>query len=394
MIELGNLNNIKSIIQKKNIWIYGIGRKGKRVLCALNSMGITASGILVSSMSGNIDCYMGIAVNEISAVRLDETDFVLVAIDGGGQNDVVRILEKKGINYVIWTKELLCEIWKPRGYGFLDQSKNFSKLCVVLCGYKNYLWNNVFKRLENYIPLDVDVCLCSAGRYVKSLSDIAKRNGWSYLYIKQNSVSMIQNLCIALHANAEWVYKMDEDMFVTKNTFENLMDTVGEIKCTKKYELGIISPMIPLNANCYRMLLEKYNVLELYERKFGSAVLGGNPNLEIEKNPDAAKFMWSKVMPHLDVIAKDIDNEEGYHICGTRLSIGFVLFNRSLWEDMQGFVVYGNMDLGIDEEDVNSFCINQSRVMAIAKNAIVGHFGFGKQTDEMKDFYKRYQDRF
>lgn len=172
------------------------------------------------------------------------------------------------------------------------------------------------------------------------------------------------------------------------------MAVVVEIKKSKKYELGVISPMIPLNANCYRMLLEKYGVLELYEKKFGSAVLGGNPHREIEKNPDVAKFMWCETMPHLDVIAADVVNEEGYIICGTRLSIGFILFNRSLWEDMQGFVVYGNMDLGIDEEDVNSFCINQSRVMAIAKNAIVGHFGFGKQTDEMKKFYNLYQERF
>lgn len=61
---------------------------------------------------------------------------------------------------------------------------------------------------------------------------------------------------------------------------------------------------------------------------------------------------------------------------------------------MQGFIVYGNMDLGVDEEDINAYCINNSKIMAISMNSVAGHFGFGKQTNEMKKFYIENPEQF
>jgi hypothetical protein len=99
-------------------------------------------------------------------------------------------------------------------------------------------------------------------------------------------------------------------------------------------------------------------------------------------------------MPKLDIIANDFSKENDYRIVSTRLSIGFVLFQRELWERMQGFLVFGNMDLGVDEEDLMAFCINDSKVISIAMNSVVGHFGFGNQTKAMKEYYKENKEIF
>lgn len=397
-IEDGKLEKIYNMLHerllKKRIWVYGIGRKGKRVMQMLNSLNICIAGILVSSRNENIDAYMGVSVSECLSVKLDENDLVIVAINGEAQNEVVDVLKMRHVKYLIWNSDVLCNLWREREYEFHNRSMGRHKLCIVLCGYKEYLWKNVFERLKNNLPGDVEVCLCSAGKYLDSLDIIAKDNNWSYLCTKNNSVSMVQNLCISLHPNAEWIYKMDEDIFVTKYSFENLVNTAYEIFRSDMYELGLVSPLITLNANCYRILLEKYGVLNKFENRFGKAMLGGNPDRVIEKEPEAVKFMWGNDMPHLDIIAEDIRNERGYEICSTRLSIGFILFRRELWEDMQGFIVYGNMDLGIDEEDINAFCINNSRIIAISKNAVAGHFAFGKQTESMKAFYSTHGERF
>lgn len=380
--------SVNEMIHSKRVWIYGIGVIGKRICQIFDYFGINIEGILVSSMRGNIDCYMGIPVRKFLASEFESDDLIIVTAIGEAQEEIVKNISLYNVNYIVWTPDLLCSLWKDCIYTFENRIKGEKKMCLVLSGYKNYLWNNVFKRLKEHVPDDVEICLCSAGKYVDELSEIAQKNDWSYLCTEINSVSLIQNICVSLYKDAKWIFKMDEDMFVTKGTFENLIRTANEIKDSDIYELGLCSPLIPVNAIGYRYILERYKCLQAFEDKFGKALLGGSPRREIEKNPEAAKFMWGyQGIPQLDQLAADMQKESGYQICNTRLSIGFILFPREMWERMQGFIVYGNMDLGVDEEDINAYCINNSKIMAISRNSVAGHFGFGKQTHEMRKFY-------
>lgn len=387
--------SIEEMIHQKRIWIYGIGVIGKRVCQIFKYFKINIEGIFVSSLRENIDCFMGIPVREFPSLEFRNDDLIIVTVTSKAQEEIIKNISLNNVNYIIWTPHLLRSLWKGCRYTFENRIKGKKKLCFVLSGYKNYLWNNVFKRLKENAPDDVEICLCSAGKYVDELSVIAQKNNWSYLYTDINSVSLIQNICISLYKDAEWIFKMDEDMFITSGIFKNLIKTANEIKNSDIYEFGLCSPLIPVNAIGYRFVLEKYKSLQIFENKFGKALLGGCPQREIEKNPEAAKFMWShEGIPQLDQMAKDMQNEKEYQICNTRLSIGFILFHRELWEKMQGFIVYGNMDLGVDEEDINAYCINNSKIMAISMNSVAGHFGFGKQTNEMKKFYIENPEQF
>ena len=381
---------LSQIKQSKRVWLYGLGTFGKRVCSLFEYFKIEINGILVSSKSGNLDSYNGIIVKEFNSSEFDENDLIIVTAIGAARNEISANLTKEKMNFLEWNNKLLAELWKRSRYIFESRISGKDKVCIVLSGYKEYLWKDVFKRLQENLPDDVDVCLCSAGKYVDKLSKIAEKNNWSYLSTDINSVSLIQNICISLYTDADWIYKMDEDMFVTDNMFSNMLGVAEEIINSDTYEFGLCSPIIPVNAIGYRYILKKYNKLEDYVNKFGHAIVGGCSQREIEKNPDTAKYMWGKGgLPHIDVMAKDASSDYRYEICNTRLSVGLILFQRELWEEMQGFIVYGNMDLGMDEEDINAYCINNSRVMAIAMNSIAGHFGFGQQTKEMKKYYSK-----
>lgn len=379
----------------KRIWIYGIGVIGKRLCQIFDCLKLQVEGIVVSSSKDNIDCFLGIPIYEFNESMFNEDDLVVITVEGNAGIEIEKKLMQYNIQNISMNSDLLNSLWKKYEYHFDDRTKGKEKLCLVLAGYKDYLWENVFKRLKEYAPNDVEICLCSAGKCVDRLKELAKEYNWSYLYTETNSVSLIQNISISLHPSCKWIYKMDEDMFVTKGVFENLLMISEDIIKSGMYDFGVCSPIIPVNAIGYRLILEKYNLLDSFEQQFGKALIGGSPKREIEKNPEAAKFMWSNYqIPQIDQLAIEIQEQNKYIACSNRLSIGFVLFQRELWENLQGFLVYGNRDLGIDEEDIISFCVNNSKIMAIALNSVVGHFAFGKQTQEMIQFYLENRERF
>ena len=94
-------------------------------------------------------------------------------------------------------------------YTFINRKKDSEKLCIILAGYKQFLWEDVFGRIEKYVPKDIDVCIVSSGLYSEELAKIAEKNDWSYLSVKQNKVSLAQNIAINLFEKATMIYKLD-----------------------------------------------------------------------------------------------------------------------------------------------------------------------------------------
>lgn len=133
-------------------------------------------------------------------------------------------------------------------YQFENRMKNKDKVCFILAGYKEFLWDIVFKRIKFFLQEDVEVCILSSGKYSQKLSDIAKQNDWSYLSTKRNNVSLIQNVAINLYTKAEYIYKLDEDIFITKGYFETMMKTLQDCEKNGEYRVGFVAPTIPING--------------------------------------------------------------------------------------------------------------------------------------------------
>lgn len=313
------------------------------------------------------------------------------------KNSFKEILRQKLINLAkktIFTAKDMTSF--TRRYKFEDRSKNSDTLCIILAGYKENLWDIVFDRIDKFSDEKMDICIVSSGLYSEKLSQIAKEKNWSYVSTKQNSVGLIQNMALKLFPEAKWIYKLDEDIFVTENFFKVLKDTYDKVQDNGDYNVGFVAPVIPINSFGYYLLLKKLNLEDYFEENFEKIKVGAMGNM-IELDGEVAKFMWGKdnYIPHIDDLNKEFNNLPfSYSASTVRVNIGAILYHRSLWEAMHYFRVDITIGMGVDEEQICAYCINRHLGMIIAENSCVGHFSFSKQTDAMNDFFYENPNRF
>jgi len=283
-----------------------------------------------------------------------------------------------------------------RRYKFEDRSNNSDTLCMILSGYKEFTWDIIFDRIKRFSNDDMDICIVSSGLYSERLSEIAKANNWSYLSTKHNSVTLVQNTTLKLFPNAKNIYKLDEDIFVTKNFFKTLKETYDEVQENGDYNVGFVAPILPINGYAHIRLLEKLDLKDYYEEHFEKVKFSAEDRM-ITIDPEAAKFMWGEggKMPHIDDLDKILHEMPfSYSASTVRFSIGAIFYHRELWEDMNYFKVDISKGMGIDETQVCCHCIDKSRGMIIAENTCVGHLSFRLQNDEMKEYFKENPERF
>lgn len=280
---------------------------------------------------------------------------------------------------------------------YFDRSRGAEYLCIVLAGYKEFSYQAVFGRLDRFAKSDMDICIVSSGKFSEKLNDMCKKRHWSYLSTKQNNVGLVQNIAISKHPNARYIFKLDEDVFITKDYFDNMLKAYhhAEQGC---YNVGVIAPMLNINGYSSAKLLDKLNLVATYESRFGKFKYATGPLTQIESNPEFAKFMWGDTgdVPSIDELNtrfSQLDLCE--RPCPYRFSIGAIMFERDLWEDMGFFSVSRNSTgMGADEEQLDTYCYIQSRPLMVSENIVVGHLSFGKQNEEMKRYYLEHTDKF
>lgn len=265
-------------------------------------------------------------------------------------------------------------------YIFEDRRKNSSKMLYVLAGYKPYLWKDVFYRLKAFAPKDIDICVVSAGKYVDRLSAICGKNGWSYLSTTRNNICVISNIVLKLYVQAELVFKMDEDMYLTAGCFEKLEKTLYAIE-EDGYKVGVVGPVVPLNSYCLYTFVEEHKMLDEYRKNFGEIYHGSGiiNSGSFYSDSGVDSFIWN-MTGNIDALSKEYDlKKSSYELCAVRYMIGFILYRKELWKNMHGFKVTlgkGSGEEG-DEGQLISYCALNGRVFACVKNCLVGHFSFG-----------------
>lgn len=281
-------------------------------------------------------------------------------------------------------------------YTFKDRSKGQNKMAMVLAGYKEYLYEPVFRRFKQNLTPDIDVCIITSGKFVPEIDAMCEKEGWSYLSTKENHVSLVQNVAILLHPNAQYIYKMDEDIFLCSDFFDRLMKAYEHAK-EGQYYPGVMAPLININGYGYVRLLEKLGLTETYTKMFGKPMYAGGPENIIETSAEVARFFWGEggYFPSIDEIDRKLAEEPlEERPCPVRFSIGAILFERSLWERMHYFSVRlkHRVELGLDEEDLCAFCINSSLPIMVSENLVVGHFSFGPQNAAMREYFDSHKD--
>lgn len=284
-------------------------------------------------------------------------------------------------------------------YTFEDRKKDSKNLCIILAGYKEYLYEDVFERLKKFVPKqDMDICILSSGKYDAKLSNIAKENDWSYLGVNRNNVSLTQNIAINLHPKAEKIFKLDEDMFITENFFTQCLETLEKVEKEGEYKIGFVAPSIPINGYSYIDVLKMTNLLEDFEKRFGRAYRGSGPKTKILESSEVAKYMWgenNEPLKNIDAISKMLSKREfSYSVSPIIFSIGAILFTREVWEEMGRFKVTKGTSMGADEAQICHHCMSTNKAIIVSENTLVGHFSYGPQTKEMIEYYNKNREIF
>ena len=329
-------------------------------------------------------------------------EVVVTALENPARSEITKQLEENEISYSFYTAQQF-KIQKDNfagEYAWMNCSRKSEKLLLVLAGYKSYLWNSVFGRLRKFVPRDFDICILTAGYKNTELAERCEKEGWSYLYSKENKPALVMNCAVKEHPNAKWIFKMDEDIFVTDGVFETLKKTYQQVEESGRYTVGFVAPLVPVNGYGHVRLLELFDAVDLWEKRFGALKYSDcfYHHRTIWKEPEAACFMWGEDNPKmgsLDQMQTILQKKAlQYSVCPIRYSIGFILFRRENWIKMETFPVLEYRNMGADEEWLCQFCMMQARAMVIAENAVVGHLSYGAQNQVMEQFYYRHREKF
>lgn len=289
----------------------------------------------------------------------------------------LKLISRNMDKYRMYTKK----------YYFDNRMKKRENLLIIVAGYQDYLWDIVFKRIKKFTNNDIDICVVVPGKNIAELSEICKKNDWSYLSIRENKLALAQNMAIKLHTSAKWIYKLDEDIFIGDSYFEELKNTYIKAEKDGIYRVGVVSPTLNVNGACYRSVLEKMGKMDAYKAEFSSARVTCDDD-PIYLDGRAACFMWNITLPIDKTIDLFLRENEGYWPVPIRLSIGAFLIKREVWEKMKGFRVAASGQLAWEEICLCDFCVNKSYTVLVSNKVFAGHFGFGRQKETVKKLFE------
>lgn len=270
-------------------------------------------------------------------------------------------------------------------FRFDDRRRRSDTLVLVLAGFKDYLWPYSLERVARFAPAGADVCVASAGVRSEALSAIAARHGWSYISTESRRVATAQNIAIREHPDAEWIYKVDEDVLATERCFEHLFEGYRRVLDDGEYEPGFVAPILNVNGYAYVPFLQALGLLDSFAREFGGA-RRAHTGVPIHDDGHAAAWVWRHSVPLDEVASVFSQRRFEYSTVPLRFNTGFILLRRSLWSDMGGFRAALNPPgMGLDEADLCRECVALSRVMVVAHNTCAGHYSFGRQEAVMRE---------
>ena len=282
-------------------------------------------------------------------------------------------------------------------YRFDNNSKNSDSLIIIVAGYQEYLWDKVFTRIKKYAPSSFDVCMVVPGQknsaVIDKLSAICKENNWSFLLTAENKLALAQNKAIELHPNAENIFKLDEDIFISENYFEELKNVYDSASLNEKTPVGFVSPTLNVNGATYYKLLDFKNATEEYIQRFGN-IVSACAYIPVWGDGEAAKFIWEQSLPFDPTAKAFYAANAGYFVCPHKISIGAIFFKRSFWKTIGGFGVAGERVLGHEETLLCNFCMDNSYLIIVSNKILAGHFAFGPQKKVMMEYYNENSELF
>lgn len=339
--------------------------------------------------------YQNIPVIQANELReLDQSSFIVLFAVLYSEA-VKRQLEAYGVREIYnlrnLSEETLTQSCKLP-YHFINRSRGKKFLCYILAGYEPVLWENTLARIKAFQSEVVDYCLVSSGKYDKALDELAEKNQWSYLYTMENQVCFIQNQVIACHPQAEYMIKMDEDIFIGKHFFQQMIQEFLRIEKEGDYRIGFAVPVIPLNCSGYVPYLKAIGMKEEFERQFGRAYKSRFS--AIQSVDKTAEFLWD-TMDSFDEMAGRFLQRDGFSVCDCYFNIGCIMYTRKRWLMMGKWPEKaGESGMGMDEAYIYQDNVEKDLSVYEIHSVLAGHLAFGHQKQQMIEYFQNNREKF
>ena len=268
-------------------------------------------------------------------------------------------------------------------HAFTDRSRGADGLVMVVAGHKPHLWGHTLPRLERFAGPELDVCIVCPGVRPPELEALAERAGWSFLATEENALALAQNLAVAHHPRARWLHKVDEDIVIGERYFERMLEGYRRVKEDGRHLPGFCAPLLNVNGFSYRLFLEALGLEAAYLERFGELRQAAE-GIRAHHDGEAARWLWERSVPFDAVAGRIAARPSGYSAVPHRFSIGAILLERALWEEIGGFLVVPRGGLGHEEEHLCKECLGRSRPAIVLHDVFAGHVSFGPQDDVMR----------
>lgn len=281
-----------------------------------------------------------------------------------------------------------------KDFEFVNRQSGHRYLLIVLAGYQPYYFDAVFERVrkcELQFKDGIDVCICGSNCPQESknlLNSLCQKNSWSFLFFRKNRITQIQNTAIMLHQQAEWIFKMDEDIILCDDYFTKMKDAYVRAEEELPYTVGFLGPVLNINAFGTQVFLKRINKWDEFQKLYGPFKVGGminTPMDSIHNDREWAEYIWRCSIP-FDRVASEIARSKEIVVCPIRFSIGAILIKREFFEYNGWLPVARKGGLGSDEKYLCDTCIEGMYGIAVATGIFVGHLGFGPQKEICHQF--------
>lgn len=195
-----------------------------------------------------------------------------------------------------------------------------------------------------------------------------------------------------LHPAAEYIFKMDEDMFIGAGFFERMITEYQRIEAEGEYRIGFAVPVIPLNCCGYVSYLKLTGQKKVYEQRFGRAYRSGFS--AVFNVIETAEFLWD-TMSTFDAMAQRFLQNDGYQILNSYFNIGCIMFSRNRWLMMGKWPEKpGESGMGTDEGYIYQNNVENDLSIYEIQSALAGHLAFGHQKKRMLKYYQEHPEKF
>ncbi len=300
----------------------------------------------------------------------------------------------------------------------VDRSNGRDVGLVLLTGLYPATWDVVFRRVYEYAD-GVDVVVLNAGGFNRERAmELAKEYGFSYVEGYPNNYTALQNYYL-MNTSAKIIIKMDDDVFLTKYTIGNLLETYRKLR-EEGYDVGFVAPVLNVNNVTYYHFLKTLGLVEEYERLFEKPIYIRNwTKQRVWYDPEVAKWLWENSLP-LNEVAEVFQqkNRDKIDTIPVRFSIQLILYETSFLKQLGGLSSPGpkfvdtqrNTDrmfkampqsrvprlvipLG-DEESINFFADIYMAGRFVSLSSFAGHLAYFPQSTYMIEWFIRNKEKF